>query len=44
MRESLAQLPGGSELVIVPGAAHAMMMEKPFYVRFREKVTDFLDK
>lgn len=32
----------GSQLVVVPGASHAMMMEKPFYKTFREAVLEFL--
>ena len=31
-----------SRLEIIEGAAHAMMMEKPYYRIFREKVLDFL--
>ncbi len=31
-----------SQLVIVPGAAHAMFMERPYYKTFREKVRAFL--
>lgn len=32
----------GSKLKIVPGASHAMMMEKPYYQTFRETVLAFL--
>ena len=32
----------GSRLEVIEGAAHAMMMEKPYYRTFREKVLDFL--
>ena len=32
----------GSRLEIIEGGAHAMMMEKPYYKVFREKVLDFL--
>ena len=31
-----------SRLEIIPGAAHAMLMERPYYKLFREKVMDFL--
>ena len=31
-----------SMLKVVPGASHAMMMEKPFYKEFREAVLAFL--
>ena len=31
-----------SQLVILPGAAHAMFMERPYYKDFREKVRAFL--
>lgn len=44
MKDSIHRLPQGSHLVIVPGAAHAMMMEKPFYALFRKQVMDFLNK
>lgn len=32
----------GSRLEIIEGAAHAMMMEKPYYKTFRQKVLEFL--
>lgn len=32
----------GSRLEIVDGAGHAMMMEKPYYKTFRQKVLEFL--
>ena len=32
----------GSQLKVIPGASHAMMMEKPYYKAFREAVLDFL--
>ncbi|HOO89082.1 MAG TPA: alpha/beta hydrolase, partial [Synergistales bacterium] len=32
----------GSQLKVIPGASHAMMMEKPFYKEFRETVLEFL--
>lgn len=31
-----------SQLEIIPGAAHAMLMERPYYKLFREKVMEFL--
>ena len=31
-----------SQLEIIPGAAHAMLMERPYYKLFREKVMKFL--
>ncbi|BAL84547.1 putative hydrolase (plasmid) [Selenomonas ruminantium subsp. lactilytica TAM6421] len=31
-----------SRLEIIPGAAHAMLMERPYYKLFRENVMDFL--
>ena len=40
--EAFDTLPEGSKLEIVSGAAHAMMMEKPYYKAFRECVLDFL--
>ena len=33
-----------SELVIVDGASHAMLMERPYYKLFRERVLSFLNK
>lgn len=33
-----------SELVVVDGAAHAMLMERPYYRLFRERVLNFLNK
>ena len=33
-----------SELVIVDGASHAMLMERPYYKLFRERVFNFLNK
>jgi pimeloyl-ACP methyl ester carboxylesterase len=42
--EALKTLPKGSELKVVKGAAHAMMMEKPHYKEFREAVLAFLRK
>ena len=32
----------GSQLKVIPGASHPMMMEKPYYKAFREAVLDFL--
>ena len=40
--EALPSLPEGSKLEVIPGAAHAMMMEKPYYKTFRETVIKFL--
>ena len=31
-----------SKLVLIEGAAHAMMMEKPYYKVFRNNVLEFL--
>jgi len=41
-RGTLSSLPEGSRMKVIPGAAHAMMMEKPFYIEFREAVLSFL--
>lgn len=42
-REAFATLTNtNSRLEIIDGAAHAMMMEKPYYRVFRQKVLDFL--
>lgn len=42
LEKEIAKLPQGSKFELIPGAAHAMMMEKPYYQRFREQVVDFL--
>lgn len=42
LEKEIAKLPGGSRFELIPGAAHAMMMEKPYYKRFREIVAEFL--
>lgn len=42
LKKEIAKLPQGSEFALIPGAAHAMMMEKPYYQRFRETVARFL--
>jgi len=42
-QEALPTLPEGSILEVVSGAAHAMMMEKPYYKTFREAVVKFLE-
>ena len=41
-KETLGSLPESSALEVIPGAAHAMMMEKPYYKAFREAVLKFL--
>ena len=41
--EAYKTLPNkASQLEIIPGAAHAMLMERPYYKLFREKVMGFL--
>jgi pimeloyl-ACP methyl ester carboxylesterase len=42
-KEALATLPNG-EIKVINGAAHAVMMEKPYYKEFRETVLAFLKK
>jgi pimeloyl-ACP methyl ester carboxylesterase len=43
--EALKTLPNkGSALKVVKGAAHAVMMEKPYYKEFRDAVLEFLKK
>lgn len=42
LKREIAKLPQGSEFALIPGAAHAMMMEKPYYQQFRAQVADFL--
>ncbi len=43
VEQSIDSLPEGSELIIIEGAAHAMMMEIPYYRVFREDVLSFLE-
>ena len=43
VEQSIESLPEGSELIIIEGAAHAMMMEIPYYRVFREDVLSFLE-
>ncbi|MDR2529003.1 MAG: alpha/beta hydrolase [Synergistaceae bacterium] len=43
-QEALKTLPKGSELKVIKGGAHAMMMEKPYYKAFREAILNFLKK
>lgn len=44
-REAYATLTNkDSKLVLIDGAAHAMMMEKPYYKVFRNNVVEFLKK
>lgn len=38
----LDDLPEGSELVVIPGASHALMLEAPFYHEFQDNVLAFL--
>lgn len=42
--EAIKQLPEGSELNVFRGAGHALYCEKDFYVPFREKLLQFLNK
>lgn len=43
MKKTPQYLPRGSALAIVPGAGHSMMMEKPYYKKFRARVIEFLN-
>jgi pimeloyl-ACP methyl ester carboxylesterase len=38
------KFPEGSETIVITGGAHPLMMEKPYYITFRESVTAFLGK
>ena len=42
VNEVLDDLPEGSELVVIPGASHALMIEAPFYHEFQDNVLSFL--
>ena len=39
----LDDLPEGSELVVIPGAAHAVMLEAPFYHDFQDSLLAYLE-
>ncbi len=41
---SLESLPEGSELSMIEGGSHIVLLEEPFYHEFQEQVVDFLDK
>ena len=40
---ALALLPPGSALEVIPGGAHVLMLEKPFYHDFQARLAAFLD-
>lgn len=40
----LDSLPEGSELEIIPGGAHMIFVEKPFYHDFQDRLLDFLNE
>ena len=40
----LDSLPEGSELQIIPGGAHMVFVEKPFYHDFQDRLLDFLNE
>jgi len=42
INDSINKLPKGSNLIVIEGAAHCLMMEKPFYHEFQKDVLDFL--
>jgi pimeloyl-ACP methyl ester carboxylesterase len=44
VREAAASVPGGAKLRIFPGAGHALFIEMPNYIPFRETVVDFLKR
>lgn len=44
IRNSSDKLPEGSKLVVIEGAAHCLMMEKPYYHKFQKEVLDFLKR
>ena len=41
---ALEHLSEGSELVVIPGASHAVMIEAPFYHEFQSSVLSYLDE
>lgn len=40
--QSLDRLPKGSALSLIPGGAHMLMLEKPYYREFQDRVVQFL--
>ena len=45
-KEAYKSLPNqkDSQIAIINGAAHAMLMERPYYKIFRERILEFLKK
>ena len=43
IRKSAGSLPEGSQLAVIGGAAHCMMLEKPFYHEFQQRIITFLN-
>ena len=43
-KEAAESVPGGAELLVVQGGGHALFMEKPQYVKFRQAVQELLSK
>lgn len=44
VNSSLDSLPDGSSLEVIEGGAHVIMYEKPYYLEFQNKLTEFLYK
>ena len=42
INEAKQSLPGGSETKVIPGGAHVIMYEKPYYHEFQEELLAFL--
>lgn len=42
VNDSLDSLPKGSALEVIPGGAHVVMYEKPFYHDFQQRLSEFL--
>ena len=41
---AIDQLPEGSKLEVIPGGAHAIIMEAPYHLDFQNRIVDFLLK
>ena len=42
LSDSLYRLPEGSALSVIPGGAHMLMLEAPYYRAFQDRVVRFL--
>ena len=40
----IVELPEGSEVQVIDGGSHVIMIEKPYYHEFRDRLIQFLEK